>query len=257
MPNLLYLATVVLAGLGQPQTSPPVQIERLGDAGYRLTVTVEGAQDPAAAHALLRPTADDLCGDRSAQYGRYRFDASGPAPGQTGPARESVTLIQDLTCGEAPPAPIAPVAITLTEADIDALTPVILDLAGQYFTAVEQARDTDAFALTAPEMTGGASAEDWSDRARERRDLVGAPVSRQIARLTWYPNPPNSPRPGLYVAVDYVAGGTLQDECGYLIWFRPDADTPFRLTRQEQTFLPHGLDDATRAALRARHCILL
>lgn len=257
MPNLLYVAAALLLGPGQPQTSPPVQVERLGDAGYRLTVTAQGTQDPAAAHALLRSTADGLCGDLPARYGRYQFNAEGPAPGQPGSARESVTLIQDLTCGEDPPAAPAPVAIALTQAEIDVLTPVILDLTDQYFTAVEQARDTDAFALTTPDMTGGASAEHWSDRARERRDLVGAPVSRRIARLTWYPNPPNSPRPGLYVAVDYVAGWSLQDECGYLIWFRPDAATPFRLTRQEQTFLPPDLDEATRAAIRAQHCILL
>lgn len=257
MPNLLYVATAFLLGLGQPQTSQPVQVERLGEAGYRLTVTAEGTQDPAAALALLRPTAEGLCGDLPAQYGRYQFNADGPAPGQPGPVRESVTLIQDLTCGEPLPATAESVPIALTQADIDVLTPVILDLTGQYFAAVEQARDMDAFALTTPEMTGGASAENWIDRAGERRDLVGQPVSRQIARLTWYPNPPNSPRPGLYVAVDYVAGWTLQDECGYLIWYRPNAATPFRLTRQEQTFLPHELDDATRSALRARHCILL
>ncbi|MDQ3125804.1 MAG: DUF4019 domain-containing protein [Pseudomonadota bacterium] len=258
MPNLLYVAAASLLGLEQPQTSPPVQVERLGDAGYRLTVTADGTQNPAAAHALLRPTADGLCGDLPALYGRYRFEAHGPAQGQPGPARESVTLIQDLSCGGAPPAAAAePVPIALAQADIDALTPVILDLTGQYFTAVEQSRDSDAFALTTPEMTGGASVEHWIARAGERRDFVGAPVSRQIARLTWYPNPPNSPRPGLYVAVDYVAGWSLQEECGYLIWFRPDTDSPFRLTRQEQTFLPHELDDATRSALRARHCILL
>lgn len=257
MPNPLFLAALLISGFAPIQTPPPVQVERLGDAGYRLTVTAERTQDPAAAHALLRPTADGLCGDLPAQYGRYRFEASGLAPGQPGPARESVTLIQDLTCGATSPAAVAPVAIALTPAEIDVLTPVILDLTGQYFTAVEQARDTDAFALTTPEMTGGASAEDWIARAGQRRALVGGPVSRQIARLTWYPNPPNSPRPGLYVAIDYVAGWTLQDECGYLIWFRPDEGAPFRLTRQEQTFLPHELDDATRSALRARHCILL
>jgi len=258
LPNILYVAIALLVGLGQPQPSPAVQVERLGDAGYRLTVKVEGTQDPGTAFALLAPTAAELCGDLAAQYGRYQFAADGLAPGQTGPERDSVTLNQDLTCGEIPPPPAAPAApISLTQMDIDALTPVILDLTGQYFSAVEQLRDTDAFALTDPEMTGGAPLEDWIARAGERRSVVGSPVSRQVAKLTWYPNPPDSPRPGLYVAVDYVAGWSLQDECGYLIWFRPDAETPFRLTRQQQTFLPQELDSGTRAALRAGHCITL
>lgn len=256
MPNLLHIAAAFLVGLGQPQTPPPVQVEPLGDAGYRLTVTAEGTQDPAAAHALLRPTAEELCAGLPAQYGRYRFEADGPAPGQASTAREKVTLVQDLTCGAAPPVAAAPAALTLAQADIDALGPVILDLTGQYFTAVEQGRDIDAFALTTPEMTGGGTAADWIARAGENRALNGAPVSRQVARLTWYPNPPNSPRPGLYVAVDYVAGWALREECGYLIWFRPDAETPFALTRQEQTFLPRELDASTRSAIRGQYCIL-
>lgn len=258
MPNLLSLAAVFLAGFGQPQTLPPVQVEQLGEAEYRLTVTVEGTQDPAVATLALAPKVAALCGDLPARYGRYRFSANGLVPGQTGPSRDSVTLIQDLTCGEAPPPPSAPAApISLTQADIDALSPVILELTGQYFSAVEQARDADAFALTSPDMTGGASVEDWIAGARERRTAVGSPVSRQVARLTWYPNPPNSPQPGLYVAVDYVAQWSLQAECGYVVWFRPDSEAPFRLTRQEQTFLPKELDAETRAAIRAAHCIIL
>lgn len=256
MPNPLYLAALFLSGFGPPQTPPAVEVERLADAAYRLTVTVAGTQDPSVAQGVLDPTAADLCGDQPARYGRYRFTATGLAPGQTGEANDSVTLVQDLACGEAPPDTPAPAAaIDLAQADIDALTPVILGLSSQYFKAVEQGRHTDAFALTTPEMTGE-SLDDRIAGALQQSEAVGSIVSRRVARLSWYPNPPNSPRPGLYVAVDYDAAWSLQDECGYLIWFRPDPGTPFRLTRQEQIFLPRDLDAGTRAALRAQRCVI-
>lgn len=257
MPNLVYFVAALLSGLGQPQVPPDVKVERTGEAAFRLTVTAEGTQDPRAAQALLNPAAARLCGELPARYGRYEFTADGLAPGQPGEATDSVTLIQNLTCGEPAPEPAAPaVDIALTQADIDVMTPVILDLSSQYFTAVEQGRDGDAFALTTPDMTGG-SLDDWMVAEARRREVVGPLVSRQVARLSWYPNPPDSPQPGLYVAVDYVAGWTRQDECGYLVWFRPDAETAFRLARQERTLLPHDLDAGTRSALRARYCIIL
>ena len=75
--------------------------------------------------------------------------------------------------------------------------------------------------------------DSWIAREAQRRVQTGAPRSRQVARLTWYQNPPGAD-PGHYVAVDYVADWERQQECGYLIWFRPDVSTPFLLSRQER-----------------------
>jgi hypothetical protein len=258
MPTLLI--ALVSALLGQAAPEPAVQVETLDDGGWRLTLTVEGSQDPALAQARLLPKAAALCAGRHPRFGRYTFNASGRAPGEAGPPADRVTLVQTLTCADTPETTAPPAAakpIVLDEAGATALQPRLLDLSNRYFDAIEQGRDEDAYRLILPEMTGDASLAEWSQRLARKRSEQGASKSRTLVKLTWYPDPPNSPRPGLYVAIDYVASWALQDECGYLVWYSPTVDGPFLLARQEQTSIPHDLDAATLAAIRQQHCILL
>ena len=256
MPTSTFAAVLLLV---QPTPLPDVQVETLGDQAYRLTVTVEGETNPGNAQAALQPTAVRLCGSESWVFGRYSFtsneavESSGDAAGV-----DSVTLVQNVPCGmrEAAPASSATTAPPLSETDLERLTPIIDGLTERYFSAVEEARHADSLAMTSEEMTGGASLAEWTRTREQHRAEAGAPVSRQLARLTWYANPDGVP-PGYYAAVDYVASWERRDECGYLIWFSPDGVIPFTLTRQEQTWLDHGLDDETRAAMRQRFCAIL
>lgn len=256
MPASTLVAVLLLV---QPASPPSVDVEDLGENTYRLTVTVEGATNPAIAQAMLQPTMTRLCGSDPYVLGRYSFnseEAVTPAPGS--PHLDRVTLVQDMACGlaESAPSPAPPATTPLTQTNLEHLNPLVEALTDRYFSAIEEARHADSLAMTSEEMTGGASLADWSRAREQRRVETGAPVSRQIARLTWYIDPADVPS-GLYAAVDYVASWERQDECGYLIWFSPDGTTPFTLARQEQTFLGHGLDEDTRAAMRQRFCALL
>lgn len=256
MPTPLLAAVASLA-LWQTLPAPLVQVEKVGEGSWRLTVAVEGTADPAVAARHLAPTAARLCGSESPLLGRYQFRGNARAPGQPASDRvDSVIFVQELTCGEAAAPLILAPAPLLDEAAIAALNPHIEALSARLFEAREQGRDSDAWAMVSPEMTGDASLESWIAREQRRREMTGAARSRQVARLTWYQNPPGADA-GHYVAVDYVADWALQEECGYLIWFRPDASTPFLLSRQEVTYLPHDLDAETRATMRRRHCIIL
>lgn len=257
MPTLLLAAVAALAL--QSTASPDVQVEPLGEGNYRLTVTVEGTTDPAVAQRALAPRAMALCAGLPVQFGRYRFEADDLAPGQ--PAVDhvaSVTLVQDLACGAAvasldgvrPPAPI------LAEAEIQRLNPQIQALTDRFFKAADEGRDAESWTLVSADMTGNNSASQWAAGEAARRAITGPLVSRQVAKLTWYQNPPSA-EPGHYVAVDYVAYGQLQDACGYLVWFRPNGSTPFLLARQETTLVPHDLDDSTRQAIRQQYCIIV
>jgi hypothetical protein len=129
-------------------------------------------------------------------------------------------------------------------------------LSDRYFAAVDEGRHAETFAFADEAMTGGATLEEWTAREQQRRSVTGGLKSRQIGRFSWYSNPAGAPF-GHYAAVDYVASHELQDECGYLVWYRPAAGTEFQLVRQETIFLPPDLDADTRAALRRQHCIFL
>lgn len=260
MPTLLIALTSLLFSQAAPDGG--VQVDPLAEGGWRLAVTVTGTQDPAVAQTRLVPTAVGLCADRFPRFGHYTFEANGLAPGQAraSTSADAVTLVQTLTCADAvevTTSSSSAAPILLDEARAAQLQPVILDLSNRYFDAVAQGRDEESYSLTLPEMTGGASFADWSATLARKRTVQGSATSRTLVKLSWYPDPPDSPRPGLYVAVDYVASWTLQDECGYVVWYSPGLEGPFLLVRQEQTFLPHDLDMETRAALRLQHCILL
>jgi hypothetical protein len=256
MPTLIIAALLGL--LAQDQTSSAIGVEPLGAGGYRLTITVAGTSDPGQGQARLAPKAVELCGDAGFTFGRYRFEAQAPGPGEVQPpSAESITLSQDVRCGAEPPAASpGPGVAEITEAEATRLAPAILALSDEYFSAVDEGRDAESLALTLPSMNGNATLADWTAGLARRRAEVGPLVSRTVAKLTWYSNPPDV-EPGLYVAADFVAYSEHADECGYLVWFSPNGAPPFRLARQETTSLPHDLSTATVAAMRQRVCAIL
>jgi len=218
---------------------------------------VKGETDPSVVAPRLQPRAAELCGPAGYHFGRYTFQASEAIEGPGTGDPPSLTLVQDVTCGARPPEPPPPApAPVLTEAETRDLQPKVQALSDRYFAAVDEGRHADSFAMADEAMTVGATLEEWTAREQQRRTVTGGLRSRQIGRFTWYSNPGGAPF-GHYAAVDYVASHDRQDECGYLVWYRPAAGAEFHLVRQEVTYLPPDLGADTRAALRRQHCIIL
>ncbi|HZW16880.1 MAG TPA: DUF4019 domain-containing protein [Brevundimonas sp.] len=251
MPTLLFALLLSL------QAGPDIHTEAVGPGAWRLTVTVEGETDPSAVAPRLQPRAAELCGPAGYHFGRYTFSANEAVDAGGAGEPPSLTLVQDIACGPRPPEPPPPPpAPMLTEAEAADLQPKVQTLSDRYFAAVDEGRHADSMAMADEAMTAGATLEEWSAREDDRRTAIGVAGKRRIGRFTWYSNPAGAPF-GHYAAVDYVASHEHQDECGYLVWYRPAAGAEFRLVRQETTFLPRDLDADTTAALRRQHCIIL
>lgn len=260
------MPTLVLLMLMSLQAAPQISVEPTGDHAWRMTITATDETDPLRLATRLQPKAEQLCGSLGYHFGRYTFDLAqvvrGPiSTGQTSESLpDTLTLIQDVACGPAPasltdtPPSTAPPA--LTEADAIALNPELEAATTAWFAALDEARYPEAFAVIDPSMTGGQSEADWTAGQQASAQRKGPVNHRQIGRLTWYSSPPGVP-PGYYGAVDYVASRASEDECGYVVWYRPAPGAPLRLTRQETTSLPPDLDAATRATLRQQFCIIL
>lgn len=250
------LAFVVFVLLG---TSDVVKAEPDGVGRWRMTITASDETDPLRLAERLRPGAANLCGAKGFYFDHYTFTLDQQMPERQSSAKQSdkMTLVQDVICGPLPAVAAEPVpASPLTEAETLALNARLEALTTGYFSALDEGRYADAFVTADDAMTGGATLSDWSEQQKRFQASAGAVTERRIGRLTWYSNPPNAPF-GHYGAVDYVASRALQDECGYLIWYRPSADAALRLIRQETTLLPHNLPAETRDTLRKAHCILL
>ncbi|HEY0131448.1 MAG TPA: DUF4019 domain-containing protein [Allosphingosinicella sp.] len=240
------------------QGGPDIGVEALGPSTYRLTITVENETDPVSVSRLLIPKARALCGDQGYELGHYSFTATQEVPSLEAPrgGPGSLTLVQDMTCGRTAEVAPAALATPITDAEATALQPGVLALTEQYFAALDTGAFAEAFAMADEAMTGGQSLEDWTADARAQQTSVGALTARQVGRVTWYSNPPGT-EPGIYVAVDFVADGAVQDLCGYLVWRRSIDGSGFRLTRQEIVEIPHDLSTEALAAVRRQYCILL
>ena len=226
--TLLMLVTAVAV--------PRITTTPVGEARWRLTISAVG-KSIETAEARLTAHARQLCRGKTPTFGKYRFTGTAPL---TGPARDhpqTLTLTQDISCAASLPAPALATAVRAPAVD-----PAAAGLA--YAKRYLVARDTgdratlkatvDAEAMNLPEILRGLSAE---------RGKLGAPVGVARYKVTVYRNPPDSPGPGTYVAVDYVrAYRNAPWVCGYVIVLEPPGRA-MTITREERAII-----DATSAA---------
>ncbi len=253
------IAGVLSLLIGQAAPGPSVEVATLGQGSWRLSTTIEGSADPAAGQAVLMPKAAALCGSETPVFGRYRFASSeqvgsSPAAGETA----TLTFSAELSCraGGAPAPPSGPGVVSISAADSDRLSPVIAAMTEGYLALLDDGKDAEAYAMTSPEMHGGQSLEAWVAGRAELRAVRGPFASRNVARVSFYPNP-DGVEPGLYAAVDYVAAYGRSEQCGYVVWFSPTGKEPFVVVRQETTNLSRDLDPAHRLAMRQAHCVIV
>ncbi|TXI50613.1 MAG: DUF4019 domain-containing protein [Lysobacter sp.] len=145
-------------------------------------------------------------------------------------------------------------------------------LSAAYFEHLDGGEYAEAYALYTAELRAMIPFDAWRRDERRRRDAWGALRRRDRVAVTWYLDPPDSPRPGLYVAVDYVSDyAELAQHTEFLIWYRAKPGDAFELTRHEVNAvaksedgrglphpgapvgrIPYPNVDTARAALAAR-----
>lgn len=135
----------------------------------------------------------------------------------------------------------------------DAEKTTVERLTYQYFSAKDQGKYREAFAMLRPES---ARLDGWMEAAQQFNAQSGKVVDRRIRKITWHKDPPSAQLPGIYAAVDYASRFENIDlHCGYLVWHH-GGDGVFRLMREEQNSIDkrtqQGLDDRALAAFKAR-----
>jgi hypothetical protein len=153
----------------------------------------------------------------------------------TTPRRALLTLATTLLLAAAP-APPPP-----QEAG-DAIQPepmqeAVLAASYAYFKAKDAGDYTAAYRQLDADMQSYVTPDLFRTQAKQFADGAGAPAGRRVVKLTWYRDPAEAKRPGLYVAADYTGQfANLYMICGYLMW-RQQPDGSFRIVREEQNFV--------------------
>ena len=230
----LAAGLLVLAGASDGAAAKPeITSTRLPGGGYQLTLKAPDAIEPAAGIALMLSEAQRLCGGEPAALGQYVFGVQ-RSEKPDGSIEQAVKVVQDVTCGAAPPGPAATTKAgdwTPTEADAR----FVRGLTERYFAARQGGDYRAAWDMMSDEMKAISPFEAWREQTRAFHEGAGKLVRRRLVKLSWYDHPPSAPVPGVYAAVDYAAEyAKVSTNCGYVVWFR-EADGGWRLVRQEDS----------------------
>lgn len=122
-------------------------------------------------------------------------------------------------------------------------------LSARYFEHLDRKEYDAVYAMFTDGMRAAAPFREWRTFMRETHRDWGTLEQREQTNVTWYSDPPNAPRPGLYVAVDYVSRyANLAQHTEFLVWYRERDSMPFALTRHETNAV-----DKASAAKGASH----
>lgn len=227
----------ILALLLAVQAAHQIESEPVDENRFRLSIS--GRIDSVeAAQAALVPRARQLCGMRPVSFGTFRFVQTASTD-RLDPTKPPVgrKVEQELFCG--------PTSRTMDAAALqahgwqpsEADQQAVLAATYAYFAARDRARYPDAWSMLSDSMKQISPISEWQRGAADFNNAAGAVQARRVTEITWYNNPPDAPRPGVYVAADYSGEfERLEFVCGYVMW-QVQPDGSFRLTREEQNLL--------------------
>ncbi len=246
----------ILALIFAAQAAHQIQSEPIDENQFRLSIsgridTVESAQ------AALMPTARQLCGARPAHFGGFQFVQT-----QTGDRRGAalspvgLTVEQELFCGTPKPVVVGGALPPPDWQPSDADQQAVIAATYAYFAARDRGLYSEAWAMLSNSMKQTSPLAQWQRVATDFNGAAGAVRARRVIEISWYNNPPDAPRPGVYAAADFSGEfDRLEFVCGYVMWqLQPDGS--FRLTREEQNLLDKAtaknLASIDRQPLRAQ-----
>jgi hypothetical protein len=192
--------------------------------------------DVASAQALLVPTAASLCQNKQPEFGQYQFEIIEGISQRAGSEKPNTfVIVQQIACVDAVPAPKHGNRRSfISDPNEERIVQKqIVSLSESYFADIFSGNYERAFAFLSANMRSHRTLEEWSAQMDRMRAETGSITAINIHTITIYDNPPNAPKPGLYVAADYQ--NSLEKapfHCGYLIWFRGE-NSEFEITREE------------------------
>jgi hypothetical protein len=159
----------------------------------------------------------------------------------------------------------APIADTEIEYVVSSPTPTIfkpgdqeIDEAIASFDTFQNLRNSgklsEAYAMLTDSNQQLTPWRNWEELQKSSHQDYGADLSRQLFRISWYPDPPSADQSGIYVALDFASRTQKNGfRCGYIVLLKQPA-TPLKVARTEDTHIPEELVDGKlpRADLLAK-----
>ena len=213
----LLVALAFAAPLG---ASERVAVREAGNNSFVATLNATRALTIEDAKQQLLPAASGACKGLIPVFGKYAFGSSKPASAESSVGVE-FELQQTFTCEEQAPVvpPAAPTVLSAEESS--QLVQLVERETEKAITAQDGAAQRAFHSRFSPSLSSMLPLTQWLEQQRSLHQSAGPVKGRPLLKVTSYTDPPNSPGPGTYVAVDFQASYEHAPfRCGYVMWLR-------------------------------------
>lgn len=201
---------------------------------FQLMLSNDVPLEISQAQSLLYSNAVQICKGNKPLFGKYSFDSSEPISKNA--ESSSFTFLQEISCAGEVQVTVAPKKLNISKNQEKTIKSTARKMTEQFLLAKESGEFKKAYATLGSGMKIITDFPTWKNKEENYFSKnLGKLVSRDIWRITLYDNPPNSPKPGLYIAADYENSYEKSPiHCGYIMWYLPPENLEeFSVMREE------------------------
>lgn len=219
-----YFGFIAVLALSAPLDAQE-RIDVRETANNSLVVTLSAGRELKIGEAQERllPAASGACQGLIPVFGEYTFGSSKPASAPSS-AEAEFEFHQTFTCEER--APVAPQSLPtlLSEEELSHLVELAKRETERAITVPSGAAQRAFHSRFSPSLSSMLPLGEWLEQQGSLHQKAGTIRGQPLLKVTTYTDPPNSPGPGTYVAVDFQANYEFAPfRCGYVMWLRNQA----------------------------------
>jgi hypothetical protein len=221
MRNIGFL--VVLALSAPLDASEGVVVRETSRNSFIATLSAGQELGIEEAQQQLLPAASRTCKGLTPVFGKYTFSSGKPASAKSVEEAE-FEFHQAFRCEEqAAAVPQAPPTVLSAEESAKLVEFVERETEAA-LSSPDGATQRAFHARFSPSLSAMLPLAQWIEQQTSLHQQAGSLRGRPLLNVTTYTDPPNSPGPGTYVAVDFqVNYERAPFRCGYVMWLRDQA----------------------------------
>lgn len=221
MRHIVFL--VVLAVSAPLGASERVVVRETSRNSFTATLSAGRELGIEEAQQQLLPAASRTCKGLTPVLGKYTFNASKPASAKS--AEEAAFEFHQVFRCEEQTAAVPQVSPTVLSAEESSQLVEFVERETQRALSEPDGTTQREFhSRFSPSLSAMLPLAQWIEQQASLHQQAGSVTGRPLLKVTTYTDPPNSPGPGTYVAVDFqVNYERAPFRCGYVMWLRDQA----------------------------------
>jgi hypothetical protein len=221
MRHLSVLAVLALSA--HVDASERVGVREAAKNSFVATLSVEREPTIEEAQQQLLPAATGACQGLIPVFGRYTFGSRKPASANSSVGAQ-FEFQQTFSCEEQAEVALQSSPTLLSAEESSELVELVERETERVLVIPDGAAQRTFHSWFSPSLSSMVPLAEWLEQQGSIHQKAGPVRGRPLLKVTTYTDPPNSPGPGTYVAVDFQANYERAPfRCGYVMWLRDQA----------------------------------